>query len=215
MWRQRPPGSGATMPLHHPPGAGQRTDAMQRQVPGGAEAQDALAQRHHEPGDVAGSFAIAIRAIAKRLPDREHSIFPTGQYRKLGKGSFMAPHLADLSPNATAGQSPEFGATEVGTYRQVAHRAIETLCRAARRSGPQGRTAARACRATAPRPDRQGRPIGNSPDRPLRPGSPSLKGQQLNRRPATSASSAMLRRPKKQRGQLNFHPLAIPQSVYL
>jgi hypothetical protein len=40
---RRAPGAGATVPLHHPPGPGQRTRANQRRRPGGAQAQDPLA----------------------------------------------------------------------------------------------------------------------------------------------------------------------------
>ena len=47
------PGAGTTVPLHHPPGAGQRTCANQRRWAGGAEVEDPLARRHHAPGDVA------------------------------------------------------------------------------------------------------------------------------------------------------------------
>jgi hypothetical protein len=63
---RRPPGAGATVPLHHPPGAGQRARADQRRRAGGAQAQDPLARRHHAPGDVAaGVHAAAGRAGAQ------------------------------------------------------------------------------------------------------------------------------------------------------
>ena len=42
LWRRRSPSAGTTVPLHHPPSAGQRTGAVQRCWPSGAEAQDTL-----------------------------------------------------------------------------------------------------------------------------------------------------------------------------
>lgn len=37
----------------------------------------------------------------------------------MGKGSFLASHLADLPPNATARQAPEVGLTELGRRLQA------------------------------------------------------------------------------------------------
>ena len=53
LWRRRPPGARATVPLHHAPRFGQRARANQRCRASGAQAQDRLARRHHPPGDVA------------------------------------------------------------------------------------------------------------------------------------------------------------------
>jgi hypothetical protein len=43
--------AGAAVPLHHPAGAGRRESAAQRRRPGGTQAQDTMARRHHAPGD--------------------------------------------------------------------------------------------------------------------------------------------------------------------
>ena len=69
---RRPPGAGATVPLHHPPGAGQRARTDQRRRAGGAQAQDSLARRHHAPGDVAAGVHAAAGsagATAEAAPD--------------------------------------------------------------------------------------------------------------------------------------------------
>ncbi len=57
--RRRPAGAGATVPLYHPSGTGQRARANQRRRAGGAEAQDSLARRHHAPGDIAAGVHAA------------------------------------------------------------------------------------------------------------------------------------------------------------
>ena len=70
--RRRSPGAGATVPLHHTPGAGQRTRTNQRRWPGRAEAEDTLARRHHPPGDVAAGVHAAVGgagAQAAAAPD--------------------------------------------------------------------------------------------------------------------------------------------------
>jgi hypothetical protein len=54
---------GAAVPHHHPAGAGRRAGTAQRRRPGGAQAQDTMARRHHAPG-VAGACA-APRAPAR------------------------------------------------------------------------------------------------------------------------------------------------------
>jgi hypothetical protein len=69
----RPQAAGAVVPLHHPPRSVGRTGAAQRRRAGGAEAQDALARRHHASGDEpAGVHAAAGRvgAAAEVAPDQ-------------------------------------------------------------------------------------------------------------------------------------------------
>ena len=62
----------ATVPPHHPLGAGQRTLAVQRRESSRAEAEDALARRYDVPGDVAaGVHGAAGRARA--IPMFGHS----------------------------------------------------------------------------------------------------------------------------------------------
>ena len=53
--------AGATLPLHHAPGVGQRTRAMQWRRSGRAQAQDCLARRHHAYRDVAAEVHAAAR----------------------------------------------------------------------------------------------------------------------------------------------------------
>ena len=66
---RRPPGAGTTLPLHNPARPGQRSRADQRRRPGGAQARDPLARRHHAPGHVAaGVHAAAGGAGAKATP---------------------------------------------------------------------------------------------------------------------------------------------------
>lgn len=45
------------MPHHHPPGAFRRTRAAQRRGSGSAQAQDAMARRHHTPGDLSAGVS--------------------------------------------------------------------------------------------------------------------------------------------------------------
>ncbi len=57
--------AGAAVPLHHPAGAGRRESAAQRRRPGGTQAQDTMARRHHAPGgEPAGVHAAAGGAVA-------------------------------------------------------------------------------------------------------------------------------------------------------
>ena len=56
---RRAPSARATLPLHHPPSAGQRARASQRRRSGGAEGQDSLTRRHHALGDVAAGVHAA------------------------------------------------------------------------------------------------------------------------------------------------------------
>jgi len=55
---RRPAGAGTTVPLHHPPGTGQRTGTDHRRRTGSAQARDPLAQRHHATGD----FTVGLQA---------------------------------------------------------------------------------------------------------------------------------------------------------
>ena len=65
----RPQAAGAVVPRHHPPRSVGRTGAAQRRRSGGAEAQDALARRHHASGDEpAGVHAAAGRQGDRRAP---------------------------------------------------------------------------------------------------------------------------------------------------
>ena len=69
----RPQAAGAVVPRDHPPRSVGRTGAAQRRRAGGAEAQDALARRHHASGDEpAGVHAAAGRvgAAAEVAPDQ-------------------------------------------------------------------------------------------------------------------------------------------------
>ena len=69
--------SGRHRPLHvptahHPPGTGQRTCPDQCRRPGGAQAQNLLARRHHASGDVAATVRVpsgSARAKARAAPD--------------------------------------------------------------------------------------------------------------------------------------------------
>ena len=99
-----PPGAGAMVPLHHPPGPGQRTRANQGRRTSGAQAQDALARRHHAPADVAALVHAAagragtaaapapdsvwcplnFAARSERAPLREHGVLaPNAKLRTL------------------------------------------------------------------------------------------------------------------------------------
>ena len=70
--RPRAPAAGAAMPHHHAPSAGQRTRAMQRRRAGRAQAEVALARRHHPHRDVAAEVHAAsgrAGAPASAAPD--------------------------------------------------------------------------------------------------------------------------------------------------
>jgi len=66
--RRRPPGAGATVPLHHAPGVCQRMRANQRRRASGAQAQDPLARRHHPLGNVAAGVHAAAGCAGAPAP---------------------------------------------------------------------------------------------------------------------------------------------------
>ena len=72
----------------HPPGAGQRARSDQRRRPGGAQAQDTLARRHHAPGDEPAG----VHAAAKPIPPKLGPQASAG--RGCSSGSWLRPNLS-------------------------------------------------------------------------------------------------------------------------
>ena len=64
------PTAGATAPLHHAPGPGQRTCAVQQRRGGRAQAQGRVARRHHPHRDVAAGVQAAAGSAGATAPCR-------------------------------------------------------------------------------------------------------------------------------------------------
>jgi hypothetical protein len=102
------------VPVHHAPSAGQRTGAVQRGRPSGADAKDTLARRYHALGDVAaGVHAATGGAGATPATAPDPVSWGTGTVFYTNSAKLRAQVVPKEPPEPAQATQPEAGEAKI------------------------------------------------------------------------------------------------------